>query len=70
MSELVSASGLLIFCFQQTHLSSPSLSTGRQAQEGVSDANLIIHFRHFRQFSHFSHSVVFFSLFFQLIQNI
>jgi hypothetical protein len=23
------------FCFQQTHLSSPSLPTGRQAQEGV-----------------------------------
>jgi hypothetical protein len=33
--RLVSASGLLIFCFQQTHLSSPSLPTGRQAQEGV-----------------------------------
>ena len=26
---------LAFFCFQQTHLSSPSLPTGRQAQEGV-----------------------------------
>jgi hypothetical protein len=29
--RLVSAFDLLFFCFQQTHLSSPSLPTGRQA---------------------------------------
>jgi hypothetical protein len=38
--RLVSASGLFFFCFQQTHLSSPSLPTGRQAQEGVFRCNL------------------------------
>ena len=38
--RLVSASGLSFSCLQQTHLSSPSLPTGRQAQDGVFRCNL------------------------------